>query len=457
MNINRRDEIDRLAALDRYAVMDTPADPRFDRLTRLAAAVFEVPIAVIALIDSQRQWFKSRVGLPSPRSPRHVFRAHNSRGDACSSSRTRTRPAFSRQERTDRRRPSALIRRSAAAQRQGKHRHLAIVDRVTRRFEHEQDARLADSRRWPRRAEILRVAASRTPKALQALFGTPEVTFSRGDGTCPTQRRGHRATRKPDEASGARCEVRIEGAEHRRPDAPLPRQPRQSRVRPRSADASAVRAVVLSCRDGRRARRERRLGASQSSSRLASRALRSGVRGAGASGMAAGSSASPSGARRTRARRPSVAATPRSGAVRGWLGDRRVRVPTRARRGRGAAAPRAEMRGGALDGASHEVKTCSRILGDGRSSGADADRPAGRRVRHIRARRARRRLTRQSCLNAPGGPAELAERGDLRLRPSDAPSARRTMSWYAGAREMVVRATARRCADRRHRSQSREA
>ena len=55
-------EPDRLAALRRYEILDTPPEPAFDRITRLASAVFQVPIVRIALIDSDRQWIKSCVG-----------------------------------------------------------------------------------------------------------------------------------------------------------------------------------------------------------------------------------------------------------------------------------------------------------------------------------------------------------------------------------------------------------
>jgi hypothetical protein len=44
-------------------LLDTPPEPAFDRLTRLAATALGVPIAPISLIDEERQWFKSRFGL----------------------------------------------------------------------------------------------------------------------------------------------------------------------------------------------------------------------------------------------------------------------------------------------------------------------------------------------------------------------------------------------------------
>jgi phosphoribosyl 1,2-cyclic phosphodiesterase/CheY-like chemotaxis protein len=57
------DEERRLAALHALGILDTPAEERFDRLTRLAAALFDVPIALVSLVDRDRQWFKSRHGL----------------------------------------------------------------------------------------------------------------------------------------------------------------------------------------------------------------------------------------------------------------------------------------------------------------------------------------------------------------------------------------------------------
>lgn len=57
------DEADRLADLTAIRLLDTPPEERFDRITRLAAEVLDVPIAFLALIDSDRQWFKSKCGL----------------------------------------------------------------------------------------------------------------------------------------------------------------------------------------------------------------------------------------------------------------------------------------------------------------------------------------------------------------------------------------------------------
>ena len=68
----------RLAALRRLGILDTPPEERFDRLTRLGAALFDVPLALVSLIDQNRQWLKSCHGEVSTReSPREVsFCAH---------------------------------------------------------------------------------------------------------------------------------------------------------------------------------------------------------------------------------------------------------------------------------------------------------------------------------------------------------------------------------------------
>ncbi|MBP2300660.1 EAL domain-containing protein (putative c-di-GMP-specific phosphodiesterase class I)/GAF domain-containing protein [Azospirillum picis] len=76
-------ERDRLAALQRYELLDTPAEAAFDRITRLAAKLLKVPIALISLIDHDRQWFKSRIGLAVQETPReHAFCHHALESDA---------------------------------------------------------------------------------------------------------------------------------------------------------------------------------------------------------------------------------------------------------------------------------------------------------------------------------------------------------------------------------------
>lgn len=56
-------ERERLEALRRYQILDTPPDGAFDRITALAARTFDVPISIVSIVDSDRIWFKSRHGV----------------------------------------------------------------------------------------------------------------------------------------------------------------------------------------------------------------------------------------------------------------------------------------------------------------------------------------------------------------------------------------------------------
>ncbi|MCP9915560.1 GGDEF domain-containing protein [Cyanobium sp. ATX 6F1] len=72
-----RDEPYRQRDLERYGVLDQPSDQNFDRLVRLASTVLDAPIALISLIDHQRQWFLARHGLDATETPREMaFCAH---------------------------------------------------------------------------------------------------------------------------------------------------------------------------------------------------------------------------------------------------------------------------------------------------------------------------------------------------------------------------------------------
>jgi CheY-like chemotaxis protein len=71
------DEAQRLASLHQTRILDTAPEDRFDRITRLAAALFNVPIALVSLVDEDRQWFKSCHGLDSKETSRDAaFCAH---------------------------------------------------------------------------------------------------------------------------------------------------------------------------------------------------------------------------------------------------------------------------------------------------------------------------------------------------------------------------------------------
>lgn len=70
-------EAERLRALRLFRILDSGSEKAFDDLTRLAAAICETPIGLITLVDEERQWFKSRVGLNATETSREVaFCAH---------------------------------------------------------------------------------------------------------------------------------------------------------------------------------------------------------------------------------------------------------------------------------------------------------------------------------------------------------------------------------------------
>jgi GAF domain-containing protein len=62
----------RLVALDRYAILDTDPEQSFDDLTLLASFVCSTPIALISLVDEDRQWFKSRIGIEASETSREI-------------------------------------------------------------------------------------------------------------------------------------------------------------------------------------------------------------------------------------------------------------------------------------------------------------------------------------------------------------------------------------------------
>jgi diguanylate cyclase (GGDEF)-like protein len=75
-------EATRLETLKSLDVLDTAAEERFDRITRMSKRLFGVPIALVSLVDENRQWFKSCVGLSVSETPRDIsFCGHAILGD----------------------------------------------------------------------------------------------------------------------------------------------------------------------------------------------------------------------------------------------------------------------------------------------------------------------------------------------------------------------------------------
>ncbi|CAH9050476.1 hypothetical protein PSECIP111951_00200 [Pseudoalteromonas holothuriae] len=62
----------RIQTLNQLGILDSEPDPKLDRLTEFVAHVFCVPVALISLVDSDRQWFKSKVGLEACQTGRDI-------------------------------------------------------------------------------------------------------------------------------------------------------------------------------------------------------------------------------------------------------------------------------------------------------------------------------------------------------------------------------------------------
>jgi GAF domain-containing protein len=78
---NDSDDRSRVAALKSYGVLDTPNEVEFDAIVREAARILRTPVALISLVDENRQWFKAKVGLDASETPRSIsFCTHAIRG-----------------------------------------------------------------------------------------------------------------------------------------------------------------------------------------------------------------------------------------------------------------------------------------------------------------------------------------------------------------------------------------
>lgn len=142
-----KNETARVATLHSLRILDTPRDDRFDRYTRIAARIFDMPIALISLVDENRQWFKSVEGFEGDETPREFsFCAHAILDDdvfeVCNS----------RQDRRFRDNPLVIgqphIRFYAGAPLQTPNGHnigtLCVIDRVPRKLRDDDKRLLKD-------------------------------------------------------------------------------------------------------------------------------------------------------------------------------------------------------------------------------------------------------------------------------------------------------------------------
>jgi signal transduction histidine kinase/FixJ family two-component response regulator len=72
MILETKNEKQRLNALLSYQVLDTPADPEFDKITKLASYICNTPISLISLVDDKRQWFKANIGLKAKETTKDI-------------------------------------------------------------------------------------------------------------------------------------------------------------------------------------------------------------------------------------------------------------------------------------------------------------------------------------------------------------------------------------------------
>ena len=73
-------ELERLADLQSFDILDTPEEQAFDEIASIASIIFDMPIALISLVDEARQYFKARVGLDATETPRDgILCPHHSR------------------------------------------------------------------------------------------------------------------------------------------------------------------------------------------------------------------------------------------------------------------------------------------------------------------------------------------------------------------------------------------
>ncbi|GAC1644981.1 MAG: hypothetical protein NVS4B8_16080 [Herpetosiphon sp.] len=141
----------RLDEVYHLGILDSPREERFDRITRMARQVFDVPIALISVVDAERQWYKSCQGLDTSETPRSIsFCAHAIIGDGTMVVRdAQLDPRFATMSCVT---GDPFIRFYAGQPIRGPGGHklgtLCIVDRKPRELSPEQHQTLQDLARW---------------------------------------------------------------------------------------------------------------------------------------------------------------------------------------------------------------------------------------------------------------------------------------------------------------------
>lgn len=138
-------EAERLVTLHSLKILDTPRSDRFDRYTRISAKIFDMPIAVISLVDRYRQWFKSTEGFDGEETPRSVsFCGHAILGDDVFEVRNARRDPRFRDNPLVVDRPNIRFYAGAPLEAPNGHKlgTLCIIDRVPRRLSDEEKTML---------------------------------------------------------------------------------------------------------------------------------------------------------------------------------------------------------------------------------------------------------------------------------------------------------------------------
>ena len=166
-----QDELERQRDLERQGILNHPGDEHFDRLVRLTATVLETPIALISLVDGERQWFLAHHGLDASQTPRQMaFCAHAIAGDeplvvpdARQDSRFCTNPLVT---------GDPFVRFYAGIPLQSNQGHnlgtLCVIDRQPRHFSNNQVALLDDLAKL-----VLREFELRRLATVQPISGFP--------------------------------------------------------------------------------------------------------------------------------------------------------------------------------------------------------------------------------------------------------------------------------------------